>query len=261
MSKKILMFGLIAVIIICIMGNVYATFSCNMGMQASKVEVAKNSEFTVDVNISNIESERGVIALGGKIEYDKESLELVKIEGKNGWETPTEGVTYNSQTGDIAINRNTVGKETETVFQMTFKVKEASKQNLVISLKNVTVSDGTVPVSINIINQNITVTNSQGAETDNKDPNSGNKDDNIQKPSESEKPGGNTNNITNNTNTTNSKTPSTSKTNTVNKNTTKSGVLPKAGYTDSIFIIFICLGVLIAGILLIKIKLINKEMK
>ena len=70
--KKTLIFTLIAIVTICIMGNVYAALSCNIGVQASKTEIKKNEEFTVNVNVSNIQSERGIISMGG-------TLDMIKI--------------------------------------------------------------------------------------------------------------------------------------------------------------------------------------
>lgn len=156
--KKIVKLSLILLVVIFIMGNVYGAFSCEMSIHLEKTEFSKNEEFDVDVNVANIGAQRGIISLGATLEYDKESLELVKMEGKNGWETPTEGSSYNENNGKMAINRNGFGKNNETIFTITFKVKESSKKNLIVALKNITVADGIEPVKIDLTYKNVTIT-------------------------------------------------------------------------------------------------------
>lgn len=251
--KKIIMSSFILILTVCMMGNVYGAFSCEMNMKTSKTQVSKNDEFTIDVNIANIQSERGVISFGGTLEYDKDSLTLVKMEGQNGWETPSNGSAFNEENGKIGITRNGVGKNNETVFKMTFQVKEASKSNLVVSLKDMVISDGTVPFKISNASETITLVAGTSkpipdAGTDNKNPNNS------------------TNNINHNTGTSsNANLGKNTTTNTMGKNTNtvknidgsttvKTGVLPKAGITNDVMIIGISLMVLAAGIFFLKMK-------
>ena len=224
--EKTLIFTLIAIVTICIMGNVYAALSCNIGVQASKTEIKKNEEFTVNVNVSNIQSERGIISMGGTLEY----------------ETPTEGASYNVANGKIAITRSGLGKNAETIFTITFKVKESSKQNLIVGMKDISVADGTQPIKIAQAYQNITVTGGTSnpvpdEPTVNPTPNP---DD---KPSNSTL-GGNTN----------------SNKNTNNKNITKSQSLPKAGDNTKVLGILVIAIIIIAVVFFIKMKLFNKKM-
>ena len=82
--KKIVKLSIIMLVItICMVGNTYAALSCEVNMKANKTEISKNDEFTVDVDVSSIQSERGIISLGATLEYDKSSLELEKILGKH----------------------------------------------------------------------------------------------------------------------------------------------------------------------------------
>lgn len=255
--KKIVKLSLILLVTVLMMGSVYAALSCEISAKANKTEVTKNEEFSVDFNIANIQSQRGVISLGATLEYDKDSLELVKMEGKNGWETPADGVSYNKSNGKIAITRSGVGKDNETVFTATFKPKETSKENLVITLKNITVADGTAPAKINLAYQNIKVKegkpNPVPPEPDddqNTNTNTNtNTDGNINISGNTSIEGGNKTNTNKNVTT-----------NTVNKDAMNKGKLPKAGETTTmIFMILIAMIVLVAGIFFIKIKIINKE--
>lgn len=140
--KKVIKISLILLIAICISGNVYATLKCNINMKTEKLEYNKGDTFTVDVNISNIESDRGVISFGGTLEYDKDSLKLEKIQGVNGWETPTTGLSYNESNGKFVITKSEFGKNDETIFKLTFTVKNESKQSYTITLKDMSLADG-----------------------------------------------------------------------------------------------------------------------
>lgn len=245
--KKIVKLSLILLMTVFIVGNVYAALSCEVNIGASKTQVSKNEEFTVDINLSNIQSERGIISMGATLEYDKDSLELVKMEGKNSWETPIEGASYNASNGKIAITRNGLGKDDETVFSVTFKVKETSKQNLMVTLKNITVADGTAPAKISLAYKNIAVKDG----TVNPVPQPGTDDDNNTTNSNTT----NSNLIQNNTN-------KNTVTNTLNKNTVNNNSLPKAGNsTTMIFIVLIAIAILVAGVFFVKMKILNREIE
>jgi len=190
---------LILTITLCMNSNVYAALSCNMNLGTSKTEVSPNDEFIVNVNISNIKSNNGVISLGAILEYDKDSLTLVKMEGKNGWDTPIEGASYNSANGKMAITRGGLGKNDETVFSITFKVRETNAQSAKISLKDVNISDGTL-AEIGTIEKNIKIVkkgdsnqdsdNNQNPGTPEKPGDSNQGSNNNQNPGTTQKPGG-----------------------------------------------------------------------
>lgn len=156
--KKLVSLVILCFMIMSMMGVVKAaTFTCNVTMQMEKTEFKIGDEFTVDINISNIQSQKGVISFGATLEYDKESLTLVKMEGQNGWETPAAGVSYNENNGKMAITRSGLGKNDETIFKITFKVKEGAKKNLLVALKNISVADGTAPYNVTQQYKNITI--------------------------------------------------------------------------------------------------------
>lgn len=155
--KKIISFIIVILIMIGMASSVSAALTCKVSMEVDKTEYKKGDEFTVSMNVSDIQSDRGVIALGATLEYDKDSLTLVKMEGQNGWETPTSGASYNENNGKIAITRSGAGKNNETVFKITFKVKEEAKKNLLIVLKNITLADGTDSFKGQQVYKNITI--------------------------------------------------------------------------------------------------------
>lgn len=198
--KKIVKLSLLLLLAMCIVGNIYAAVKCDADIQLPKTEFTKTEEFTVNVNIANIQSDRGVISFDATLEYDKDSLEIVRMEGKNGWETPTEAVTYNSSNGKIAITRSGLGKSNETIFTITFRVKEGSKPNATIALRNVTIADGTQPQKISLISKDITIKEATNPENPTPQPGgngeNGGANTGVDNPngSTNTKPSGNTNN-------------------------------------------------------------------
>lgn len=161
--KKILKLGIVFLIIYMIMiGNVYA-MECKTSIELQKTEFKVNEEFKVDFCISDIESNRGVISLQATLEYDEDSLTLIKMEGKNGWETPAEGASYNKENGKFAITRSGTNKNDEVILSITFKVKENAKQNPSINLKDISIADGDGMAKFAKISKTITVKN--GTET------------------------------------------------------------------------------------------------
>lgn len=164
--KKVLKLTSIVLMIIILTGiiistSAYAVEGCDIELKSTKTQVQKQEEFTVNVNIANINSERGIISLSGVIEYDKTSLTLIKMEGKNGWENPTKDVSYNESNGKFAIVREAVNKNNETVFSMTFKVNESATENMNIKINDIGVADGDKLFKISKAETNVTLTQEQ----------------------------------------------------------------------------------------------------
>lgn len=61
--KKIIVLSLILLTTISMIVNVYASSSFKVSLKASKNEVNKNEEFVVEVNISDIQMDKGIIAI------------------------------------------------------------------------------------------------------------------------------------------------------------------------------------------------------
>lgn len=208
--KLTFVFILISLVVLC--GKVYATsLDCNIEIQTPKTEYSKDDEFTANVYISNIQSEKGVIALSATLEYDKNSLTLESMSGKNTWDTPVDSVSYNSSTGKMALTRDSLGKNDEIIFEMTFKVNEDSNSTALISLKNITVANGIdTPKDISSVDKTITIKTTSSSSSSNTTD-----DNNTTSPdSSTDNNNNNTDNSNNDTNT--NQTPSTNTTNNSN---------------------------------------------
>lgn len=138
--------------------NVYAKPHCNITMQTKEVKVELGKEFTVDVYLSNIQSERGIIAIEGTLEYEKDCLTLSKFEGQNSWDTPIKNLSYNEANGKFVIDKKGLAKNDETILKITFIANKTDKKDTTISLKNIIVADGTAPAEIKNVSKNITLT-------------------------------------------------------------------------------------------------------
>lgn len=245
--KKSVKLSIVLILMACILmlagSNAYAALTCNVDMNIAKTEYSKNEIFTVDVNISNISTDRGVIAFGATLEYDKDSLTLERMEGLNGWETPMAGGSYNEDNGKIAITRGALGNNAETILRLTFKVKEDAKTNSYVELKDISVSDGTL-ARISTIRKEITVkaagTDNPGTDTPGTD-NPGTDTPGTNVPG-IDTPNNNGSNPSGNANQGN------------NNDGVKEGVLPKTGEADIAIMLAIGVSLLVAGIFYIKSK-------
>ncbi len=156
--KKLTCIALVIImILVCLSSTVYAAPECHVSIESAKSEFEKGEEFTLNVNISGIKSERGIIALQGTLDYDKDSLELKKMEGQNNWMTPVKDLSYNESNGKLVIDKNGLAKNDETILKITFKVKENAKKDLTVSLKDISISDVTTPLEIAVVSKNIRV--------------------------------------------------------------------------------------------------------
>lgn len=244
--KKIV--SLILLMIICVTTSVYAATSCNANLQIAKSEYNRGDEITVDVNVVNLQSDRGIISFGATLDFDTSVLTFVKMEGKNGWSTPS----YNKDSGILVSDGNALMKNDGTIFTITFKVNEnASKSATTIALKDITVGDGgnSGATKVNGTSKNVNIKNAVSGgntttpDTDNNTTNSGSNNSNTGSGSSSNK------------NTTSSG----SKTNKVNTSTSTTGRLPKAGRTGLILVVFIVVLAGLATFFYVKMKIVNKK--
>lgn len=252
MKKIIVGLSLILVMIVSIMGTVYAA-DASVSLQTNKNEYAKNEEFTVDVVLSGLTTQRGVAALMATLEYDKDSLTLVRTEAQNGWSTPN----YNEDNGKLIMDKNSNVTGTETVLKITFKVKENAKQNLVVTLKNMTVSGGSGDIEMTRSYKELTVQSG----TVNPKPNPGEDDPKPVDPDKNNTVDNNTtnNNINNNNN--NNQRPNSNnegKLNVANQtNGTASGRIPQTGSYNTIFIVGGAISVIAAAVFFVRMRMLK----
>ena len=245
MKKIIVGLSLILLILVSVMGTVYAA-DPNVSLKTSKNEYAKKEEFTIDVVLSGLTTQKGVAALMATLEYDKESLTLVKTEAQNGWSSPN----YNESNGKLIIDKNSNVTGTENVLKITFKVNENAKQNLVVTLKNITASGGTGDIEITRAYKELTVQNG----TTNPKPTPGEDDPKPGEPDDN-------NTVNNNTNNNNQK-PSTNnegKLNVVSNQVdgNASGKLPQTGSYNTVFIVGGVVAIIGATVFFVRMRILK----
>lgn len=254
--KKIISLSLILLMLVCITTNVYAATSCNASLQTSKSEYNKGDEFTVDVNVTDLQSDRGIISFGATLEYDINCLTFVKMEGKNGWSTPS----YNKDSGILVSDGSSLMKDDGVVFTITFKVNEgANKSSATISLKDITVGDGgnSGATKVNAVSKNINiknVTSDGNTTTPDTDNNTTNPGTNPGSNNSSTSSGSNSSSNSNKNSTS-----SGSSTNKVNTSASKTGKLPKAGKTGVMLVVFIVTLTGVAIFFYVKMRIVNKK--
>lgn len=193
----------------CFMGKVYGAVSCNIAITGES-NVTAGGSYTVDVVVSNINSPKGLLALGAVLEYDTNKLENVKMGvGSGTWSVPS----YNSANGKLITDRSDFGKINETVFRISYKVKDGVTGNAYITLKNISVADEDSENSVSNATKTITIkakdTGNQGGNNNQGSTNQGNQNNGGQSQGTVQNGGSSTTN----------KGSSSNKGNTTNKNT------------------------------------------
>lgn len=150
--KKICIVSVLTILaIVSIVGTVYAA-SAGVTMKSSLNECKKGEEVTFEVKLSNIDSEKGIIALGGTILYNKDELEFKGISNAGNWST-----SYNSDNGMFIADRSDRTKESETVFNITFKAIAEGKNNVNVTLSNLEASGGDGAIKISDVSASVDI--------------------------------------------------------------------------------------------------------
>lgn len=122
-----------------------ASFATNMEKEDKTIYAG--DEFEVDVNISDFKNiDKGLISLGGQLEYNKDILEKISIEeGESGWNSST----INEENLKFITDRDTFVTESGKVFTIKFKAKETLTEDTstVITLKNIVASNGVMDIN------------------------------------------------------------------------------------------------------------------
>lgn len=111
--------------------------SGNMNLQTVKKEYQKGEEIEITASLSDIETNKGISSLKGRLQYDRASLDLIEIQGLNHWLT-----SYDQKKGEFLLERNDVITNNTDLLKIRFRVKQDTTQELTIALKNVTITDG-----------------------------------------------------------------------------------------------------------------------
>jgi len=133
--------------------------SFKSSLTSTKETVNLGEEFEVNFNISNLENiEKGLIALGGQIEYDENLLEIVDInETDSNWNKHT----INDENFKFVTDSEEFITEDGIVFKIKFRVKESVSElaQTSIFIKNVVASNGIEDIPSNDAEIKISIEN------------------------------------------------------------------------------------------------------
>lgn len=162
MKKILRLTSILAIIIfVALIGNVYAaSLNCDLAITTQKNDYSKGEEFIANVYLSNINSDQGIIAFQATLQYDTQNLTLIEMNGKNAWDTPSDGTSYNKDNGKLVLTSNKLVKENQDVFEIKFKINDNSASKASITLKDVKVTTGDATKDFATISKEINVTNS-----------------------------------------------------------------------------------------------------
>lgn len=251
------------------------------------LNVVKNTDNTVVATLTVDVLDKGLDALSGKINYDKEKLEFVKIEtGNEKWNKPS----YNNENGKftLLINSETITEKNEAIV-ITFKVKENVTGDVTISIvdlvgatsedKKINWDGLTATVKVDGNNNNEgNNENNDGNNTENNNENdnignggnnseeNGNNNGNINNDNNGEHVQNNENNDSNNGNIENNNNDSENDINNTDKKPSKNeenlapGKLPQTGNNLFMYIINMAVFLIVAILIVLYIRSkINKE--
>lgn len=156
MKNRKILFTVVFLLMIClclISSNVYATSSVSrsfrLTLKAGKTVVNPGDQIRIQMEVSNLNNvEQGLMAMIGQFEYNNNVLELVKIEGEQGWRFDDNSFNADSlKFVTDASNYVTAGD----VITITVKVKDNAAIGTTTSLKvkNVKASNGSYVVTAN----------------------------------------------------------------------------------------------------------------
>ncbi len=243
--KLCLILSIIMIFTIGFLSNTYATISAEVNLNTSENNYKKGERIVVEVNLSNLESDKGIIITGAKLEFDANQLEIDSnnIEGGNGWTPPY----YNEASRKLVMDRNKDFQVDDgKIMQIPFIVKTDKEEVANVSLKNVEVADGNQEKVLgdSTISLNLNKNGEKPVDPE--------KPVNPTEPTDPENPGdsGNNNGGTNTGNDTN---PDSNGSSSGNKNTD----VPKTG--ANLYFVYIIVGILIIGGVCLAVFFVNRK--
>lgn len=149
-------------IVINFSNTAYAAIKATVDLNTQKNEYNKDDEIVVNVDLSSLNSDKGVIITGAKLEYDKNNLEYIGMEAGEGWTEPT----YNPNSDKLVVDRNTdYQTNAGNIFKIKFKVTSDKKDNSQIALKNIELADGDEEVKIDDASMTVTLNKDSDSST------------------------------------------------------------------------------------------------
>lgn len=104
-------------------------------------------EFSVNVNIHDLKNiERGLIAIGGQLEYDSNVLEKIDITTQNNWDIAG---GFNEENFKFVTDNNNYISEDSTIFTIKFKAKESIEDatKTIVKIKNIVASNAVIDIA------------------------------------------------------------------------------------------------------------------
>ena len=138
--------GVLIFVIVMIVGisNYSQESSFNLDISADKTEIEAGEETEINVKLTNIDmGEKGINVVEGTLEYDKDFIENIQLEGINEWKK-----IYNDEDGKLKgkflLDKMSEGiKEEESIGTIKLKIKEDAKQGETqIKIKDIKSNDG-----------------------------------------------------------------------------------------------------------------------
>ena len=94
-----------------------------VSLESSKETLNPGDQFEVSVNLNNMKNfKKGLMALTGKFEYDKEKIEMIDILGQNSWNLDKN--SFNDNNFRFVTESNNYVLEEGIIFKVILKVKE-----------------------------------------------------------------------------------------------------------------------------------------
>lgn len=150
-------------IVISFSSTTYAAIQATVDLNTTKTEYNKDEEIIVNVDLSKLNADKGIIITGAKLEYDENNLEYIGMDAGEGWAEPA----YNPSSRKLVVDRKTEYQTTEgNVLKMKFKVVSNKKEVSQIALKNIEVADGDEEVKVNDANMTVTLNKDGNSSTD-----------------------------------------------------------------------------------------------
>lgn len=140
MKTGILKFTCIVTIIMSMfISPVYAKInSSKLSITADKETYDVGEEVTITFRLDSLDADKGIIAYGATLEYDKNVLEYVRMSGVGNWGKPS----YNKDNGKLIADSDDYSSlNGEILCKIVFKVKSRGASTKVV-LKDISIANG-----------------------------------------------------------------------------------------------------------------------